>query len=195
MSFLIRQFQPLRSARIGITPYLTSPIRNFSISRPIMFQVGDSIKTGLPGIFENSPGNYVDIGKEVAKGKYVIVGLPAAFSPACTSSHVPGYAEHLKDLEAKGVKGVFIVPVNDPFVTKAWADSLNVPKGIRILADTRGAFAESGGALFDSEEVFGNKRSGRYAIIVDDGVVSKVFEEPDKTGLKVSSAENVLKAL
>ncbi|SCU97413.1 LAME_0F19592g1_1 [Lachancea meyersii CBS 8951] len=160
-----------------------------------MFQVGDVIKTGLAGIQENSPGNAVDIGKEVSKGKHIIVGVPAAFSPACTASHIPGYAAKLSELKAKGVENVFVTCVNDAFVTKAWADSLKIPSDIHILADTRGEFAKSGDTLFDSEEVFGNKRNYRYAIVVENGKVIAAYEEPDKTGVNVSSAENVLKAL
>ncbi|CEP64690.1 thioredoxin peroxidase AHP1 LALA0_S13e00760g [Lachancea lanzarotensis] len=167
----------------------------FHTYNPIMFQVGDVIKTGLAGVQENSPGNAVDIGKLVSKGKYVIVGVPAAFSPACTASHIPGYVAKLSELKAKGVEEVYVTAVNDAFVTKAWADSLKVPENVHILADTRGEFAKSGNTLFDSEEVFGNKRNYRYAIVVQDGKVVSTFEEPDKTGVNVSSAENVLKSL
>lgn len=170
--------------------------RTFHTSRTLaMFQVGDVIKTGLTGVQENSPGNAVDIGKEVSKGKHIIVGVPAAFSPACSASHVPGYVAKLDELKQKGVQDVFITCVNDAFVTKAWAESLHTPADVHILADTRGEFAKSGDTLFDSEEVFGNKRNARYAIVVEDGKVVATFEEPDKTGLNVSSAENVLKAL
>ncbi|SCU83573.1 LADA_0C12266g1_1 [Lachancea dasiensis] len=160
-----------------------------------MFQVGDEIKTGLAGVQENSPGNAVDVGKEVSQGKHIIVGVPAAFSPACTASHVPGYIAKLDELKQKGVKNVFVTCVNDAFVTKAWSDSLKTPADIHVLADTRGEFAKSGDTLFDSEEVFGNKRNFRYAIVVEDGKVIAAYEEPDKTGVNVSSAENVLKAL
>ncbi|SCV05136.1 LANO_0H00848g1_1 [Lachancea nothofagi CBS 11611] len=179
---------------LRISPSRTS--RLFHTYNPLkMFQVGDVIKTGLAGVQENSPGNAVDIGKEVSKGKHIIVGVPAAFSPACTASHVPGYIAKLDELKKKGVENVFITCVNDAFVTKAWSDSLKTPKDVHVLADTRGEFAKSGNTLFDSEEVFGNKRNYRYAIIVDNGKVVAEFEEPDKTGVNVSSAENVLKAL
>lgn len=169
--------------------------RGFKTSRPSLFKAGDSIPSGLPGLHENSPGNAIDISKEVAKGKSIIIGVPAAFSPACSAAHVPGYINHLQDLKSKGVQQVFVTPVNDAFTTKAWTESLNLPQGIRVIADTQGAFAGAGGHLFDSEKVFGNKRSIRYAAIVQDGKVVQEFTEPDKIGLDVSSAENVLKYL
>ncbi|QLG73713.1 hypothetical protein HG535_0F02240 [Zygotorulaspora mrakii] len=169
--------------------------RSFKSFAPVLFNAGESIPKGLPGLQENSPGNQVDIGKEVSKGKYIIVGLPAAFSPACSASHVPGYIKYLSELKSKGIKQVFVTTVNDSFVTAAWAKNLNTPDDIRIIADTQGAFAKAGGHLFDSSKIFGNERSVRFAAIVNDGKVVEEFEEPDKTGVDVSSAENVLKHL
>ncbi|CAH02911.1 peroxiredoxin family protein [Kluyveromyces lactis] len=169
--------------------------RGFKTFTPTLFKAGDSIPTGLKGLHESSPGNSVDLGKEVAHGKYIIVGLPAAFSPACSASHVPGYIAHLKELKEKGVKQVFVTAVNDSFVTQAWAEDLGVPSDIRIIADTLGEFAKAGDHLFDSKQIFGNDRSIRYAVIVQDGKVVKEFAEPDKIGVDVSSAENVLKEL
>ncbi|KAL2710752.1 Redoxin domain-containing protein [Kluyveromyces marxianus] len=176
---------------------LTTPVaaRGFKTFAPALFKAGDSIPTGLKGLHESSPGNTVDLGKEVQHGKYVIVGLPAAFSPACSASHVPGYIKHLDQLKEKGVKQVFVTAVNDSFVTQAWAESLGVPSDIRIIADTLGEFAKAGDHLFDSKQIFGNERSIRYAVIVQDGKVVQEFAEPDKIGVDVSSAENVLKHL
>lgn len=170
-------------------------VRGFRTLTPQLFKKGDKIPTGLPGLKENSPGNAVDLGQEVSKGKYVIVGVPAAFSPACSASHVPGYIKHLPQLKEKGVKQVLVTAVNDPFVTAAWGKSLNVPQDVRIIADTEGAFAKAGNHLFDSTQVFGNERSIRYAAIVQDGKVVEEFAEPDKTGVDVSSAESVLRHL
>ncbi|AGO11625.1 AaceriADL154Cp [[Ashbya] aceris (nom. inval.)] len=175
--------------------HATSVLRTFHTSTPTMLQAGDAIPKSIPGLHENSPGNSVDIGAEVASGKHLIVGVPAAFSPACSSSHVPGYIQHFDELKAKGFKQVLVTCVNDSFVTKAWAESLKVPSGVRIIADTQGAFASAGGFLFDGKQTFGNDRSVRYALVVEDGKVVRDFVEPDKTGLKVSAAENVLKEL
>ncbi|KAM3165283.1 Redoxin domain-containing protein [Lachancea thermotolerans] len=186
----------LHGFRSAIRPASASGLRFFhNTTRTQMFQVGDVIKTGLAGVQENAPSNSIDLGKLVSKGKHIIVGVPAAFSPACSASHVPGYIAHLSDLQAKGVQDVFVTCVNDAFVTKAWAESLKTPEQVHIVADTKGEFAKSGDTLFDSEEVFGNKRNYRYAVVVEDGKVVSTFEEPDKTGVNVSSAENVLKSL
>ena len=79
------------AARSGLNKSSFKFIRGFKTTRPALFNAGDLIPKGLPGLQENSPGNSVDIGEEVSKGRYIVIGLPAAFSPACSASHVPGY--------------------------------------------------------------------------------------------------------
>lgn len=97
--------------------------RLFHSSRASFLAVGDSVPS--VEVQEGSPGNTVNLAQETANGKYVIVGVPGAFSPACSASHAPGYIKLIDQLGAKGVKEVFIVSVNDAFVMKAWAQDLN----------------------------------------------------------------------
>ncbi|KAF3388760.1 Peroxiredoxin-5 [Penicillium rolfsii] len=159
-----------------------------STSRNLV-QKGDPIPN-LDVLVENSPGNKINLAKEI-KGKAVIVGTPAAFSPACSSTHVPGYINHPKLKEAGQV---FVVSVNDPFVTQAWGVSLDPQgkSGIRFLGDPTGKFTEALDLSFDSASIFGNNRSKRYALLVEDGKVKEAFVEPDNTGVNVSAAEKVL---
>ncbi|KAL2828991.1 Redoxin [Aspergillus cavernicola] len=161
----------------------------FHNTAPAFVQKGDSIPD-LEVLVENSPGNKLNLAKEL-KGKGVIIGVPAAFSPACSSSHIPGFIKHPKLKEAGQV---FVVAVNDPFVTKAWGVSLDPTgeSGIRFLGDPSGKFSDALDVSFDSTAIFGNQRSKRYALLVEDGKVKEAFVEPDNTGLKVSAAENVL---
>ncbi|KAJ5564549.1 thioredoxin peroxidase/alkyl hydroperoxide reductase [Penicillium frequentans] len=157
--------------------------------RPLSFRRA-MLSPDLNVLVENSPGNQVNLAKEL-KGKGVIVGVPAAFSPACSSTHVPGFINHPKLKEAGQV---FVVAVNDPFVTKAWAESLdpNGKSGIRFLGDPTAKFSEALDLTFDSTAIFGNIRSKRYALLVEDGKVKEAFVEPDNAGLNVSAAEKVL---
>lgn len=97
--------------------------RFFHTTPRVLVKAGDSVPS--VEVQEGSPGNKVDLSKETAKGKFVIVGVPGAFSPACSASHAPGFIKNFDKLAQKGVDGVFIVAVNDPFVTKAWAEALN----------------------------------------------------------------------
>ncbi|OAL62919.1 hypothetical protein A7C99_5304 [Trichophyton rubrum] len=183
--------------------------RAFHSSRPLAVSQGDSIPD-LDVLTENSPGNKVNLASELASGKGVIVGTPGAFTPGCSLSHVPGFLNHPK---LKDAGKVFVVSVNDAFVsvlapvnclfnalvadfprTKAWGESLDPHKksGVRFLADASGEFNRQMDLLFSSAKVFGNDRSKRYALVVEDGRVVKAFVEPDNTSVDVSRAEKVL---
>jgi 2-Cys peroxiredoxin 5 len=153
-----------------------------------LVNVGDAVPN--VDLVENSPGNKVNLAKELS-GKGVIVGVPAAFSPACSSSHIPGYINHPK---LKDAGNVFVVSVNDSFVMKAWAASLDPTgkSGVRFLADPAGDFTKALDLEFDSATVFGNNRSKRYALVIEDGKVKEAHVEPDNTGLNVSAADKVL---
>jgi len=166
------------------------PVRSFHSSTRSFIKVGDKLPNLDNVLFENSPGNQVDL-SEFTKGKALIIGVPAAFSPSCSNSHVPGYINH-KALKNAG--NVFVVAVNDPFVTKAWGTSLDPSgsSGIRFLADPHGKFTKFLDLDFDGSAIFGNSRSKRYAMEVENGTVKSLHVEPDNTGLDVSAAEKVL---
>jgi len=153
-----------------------------------MVKAGDA----LPNIdlVEGSPGNKVNLSKELT-GKGVIIGVPAAFSPTCSDSHIPGYVMHPK---IKDAGSVFVVTVNDAFVTKAWGKSLDPSgeSGIRFLGDQSAKFSEALDVAFDATAILGSVRSKRYALLVEDGKVKEAFVEPDNTGLTVSAADKVL---
>ncbi|KZZ96927.1 thioredoxin peroxidase/alkyl hydroperoxide reductase [Ascosphaera apis ARSEF 7405] len=157
----------------------------------------DLAGTPIPSValHESSPGNKVDLAAELANKKGVIIGVPAAFSPACSSSHVPGFMNHPK-VKDGSAGSVFVVAVNDAFVMKAWAESLDKDSssGLRFLADPAGEFTSAlhSSLLWDGRAIFGNDRSKRYVALVDNGKVTNAFVEPDNTGLDVSKAEKVL---
>ncbi|KAM0719036.1 hypothetical protein Q7P37_004941 [Cladosporium fusiforme] len=182
-------------------PRAFASARSFQSSARFNVKVGDAI----PNIelVETSPGNKVNIAKELS-GKGVIVGVPAAFSmlcipdqsilsqgigPACSSSHVPGFINHPS---LKNAGKVFVVSVNDPFVMGAWGTSLDPTgkSGIRFLADPHGELTSALDLSFDGSAIFGNARSKRYALVVEDGKVTQAHVEPDNTGLngKLSSS-------
>lgn len=99
-------------------------------------------------------------------------------------------------MKAKGVDQVFVVAVNDAFVTKAWGESLNAPADVRFIADASGEFSKQFDTLLDdAAKFFGNARTKRYAAIIEDGKVTKEFVEPDNFGLDVSVADKILEQL
>lgn len=156
--------------------------------------IGDRIPS--ISVYEGSPGNDVNLAEEASSGKAVVIGIPGCFSPACSSTHVPGYIKNIRAFNDKGYFQFYVVSVNDAFVTKAWGEKLlghNVAGAqIRFLADPKGEFTKELDLLFDASKFFGNERSKRYALLVEDGKIVKTFIEPDNTSVTISAADKVL---
>jgi glutaredoxin-like protein len=134
---------------------------------------------------------------DVFAGKKVVVfALPGAFTPTCSSAHVPRYNELLPAFKAKGVDSIVCISVNDAFVMSEWAANQHA-KDIVFLPDGNGEFAEKMGMLVDKSAIGFGKRSWRYSMLVDDGVIKKMFIEPEKDGdpFEVSDADTMLKYL
>ena len=132
---------------------------------------------------------------EFFKGKKVaLFALPGAFTPTCSAKHLPGFIERHPELKAKGVDKVACVSVNDAFVMEAWGKSQNAGEKVDMLADGNGDFTRALDLEMDATGYGMGKRSKRYAMVVDDGVVKAVsVEQPG--AFEVSSADAVLKGL
>jgi glutaredoxin/glutathione-dependent peroxiredoxin len=130
----------------------------------------------------------------LGKGRVVLFGVPAAFSPTCSDVHLPGFVLRADEITSRGVDGIFCVSVNDPFVMAAWARSQGVANKVTLLADGNGDLARAMGVEIDLSRAGLGTRNKRYAAVIEDGVVTNLALE-DATGLEVSSAEAVLSAL
>ena len=129
---------------------------------------------------------------EISSGKKVVLfAVPGAFTPTCSVQHLPGFLEKNSDLKEKGVDVIACVSVNDPFVMKAWGEDRNVGDDVMMLSDGNGEFTAAIGLEMDGSGFGLGTRSHRYAMIIDDGVVSALNVEPGP-GLDVSSAETIL---
>ncbi len=131
--------------------------------------------------------------KELFDGKKVVLfAVPGAFTPTCSNAHLPEFITLADKIKAKGVDAIYCVSVNDAFVMKAWGDSQNAEE-ILMLADGDASFTKALGLQKDTAG-FGGIRSSRYAMIVDNAVVTGLFVEEGKE-FKVSRAEHVLEKL
>lgn len=131
---------------------------------------------------------------ELFAGKTVIVfSLPGAFTPTCSSTHVPGYNELAKTFKENGVDTILCISVNDAFVMNEWAKDQKA-ENITLLPDGNGEFTEGMGMLVDKADLGFGKRSWRYSMLVKDGVIEKMFIEPEEPGdpFKVSDADTML---
>lgn len=118
--------------------------------------------------------------------------MPGAFTPTCSASHLPGYVVLADQFKAKGVDIIACISVNDAFVMKAWGDSQNA-ENIMMLADGDGSFTKALGLEMDTQG-FGGVRSQRYAMIIENGIITTLNVEAPKT-FEVSKADVILAAL
>lgn len=130
----------------------------------------------------------------IFKGKKVVMfAVPGAFTPGCSVTHLPGYVVLADKIKAKGVDSIVCLSVNDAFVMGAWGKSQNAEQ-LLMLADGNGEFTKAAGLEMDASGFGMGTRSKRYAMIVEDGVVSHLAVEP-AGGIEVSAAEAILAKL
>ena len=141
---------------------------------------------------------WVDVtSQELFRGKTAVVfALPGAFTPTCSSTHLPRYNELAGALRASGVDEIVCLSVNDGFVMNAWAEN-QAAANVRLIPDGNAAFTAGMGMLVDKEDLGFGKRSWRYSMLVRDGVIEKMFIEPEKPGdpFEVSDADTMLSYL
>ncbi len=138
---------------------------------------------------------------DVFKGKKIVLfALPGAFTPTCSSTHLPGYESNFPLFKNLGIDQVVCLSVNDAFTMKQWADKLEV-KNIFMLPDGNAEFTRKMGMLVKKENLGFGDRSWRYSMYVEDGIIKKLFAEegfvdncPDDP-FEVSGADTMLKFL
>ena len=119
---------------------------------------------------------------EIFDGRTVVLfSLPGAFTPTCSSSHVPHYNQLAPQFHASDVDEIICVSVNDAFVMNEWKRSQNADR-VTFLPDGNGEFSEKMGLLVGKEDLGFGKRSWRYSMLVRDGVIEKMFIEPEEAG-------------
>lgn len=131
---------------------------------------------------------------QIFKGRTVAVfSLPGAFTPTCSSTHLPRYNELAPAFRANGVDAIVCISVNDAFVMNEWAKGQE-SSNVTLLPDGNGEFTEKMGLLVDKADLGFGKRSWRYSMLVKDGVIQKMFVEPQKPGdpFEVSDADTML---
>ena len=132
--------------------------------------------------------------KEIFAGRTVIVfSLPGAFTPTCSSTHVPRYNQLAGTFRQHGVDEIVCMSVNDAFVMNEWQENQNA-WDITFIPDGNGEFADRMGLLVGKEDIGFGRRSWRYSMLVRNGVIEKMFIEPEEPGdpFKVSDADTML---
>jgi glutaredoxin/glutathione-dependent peroxiredoxin len=157
-------------------------------------QVGDKLPAGSFGVMTGEgPGSVSS--EELFSGKKVVLfAVPGAFTPTCSAKHLPGFVQNAAALQSKGVDTLACLSVNDLFVMDAWGKDQGVGDKVLMLADGNGEYTQALGLELDASGFGMGQRAKRFAIVVDDGVVSQLhIEGPGE--FKVSSAEFILDSI
>lgn len=128
-----------------------------------------------------NPFRWQDVkSSEIFSGKKIVLfALPGAFTPTCSSTHLPGFEAKYDELKAQGVDEVYCLSVNDAFTMYQWAQHQNIEK-VKMLPDGNGDFSREMGMLVKKENLGFGERSWRYAMFVDNGEIKQVFSEQGK---------------
>ena len=157
-----------------------------------MISVGDNIPSANIAVATADEHINTTSTELFADKKVVLFALPGAFTPTCSASHLPGYVTQFDEFTKKGVDMVACLSVNDAFVMQAWGSDQNA-ENITMIADGAAALTKGLGLEMDTGD-FGGVRSQRYAMVIENGVVSLLNVEAPKA-FEVSKAETILAAL
>ena len=154
---------------------------------------GDKLPSATMHMMKDGRPTAVTTDDLFAGKKVVLFAVPGAYTPTCSQAHLPGFVVNADAIKAKGVDDIVCVAVNDAFVMDSWGNDKNADQ-LLMVGDGNGEFAKALGLEMDGSGFGLGTRSQRYAMIVDDGVVTKLnVEAPGE--FEVSSAETVLAAL
>ncbi|MFT4713910.1 MAG: peroxiredoxin [Candidatus Azotimanducaceae bacterium] len=156
-------------------------------------QVGDKLPQATMKVMGEKGPQDISTDDLFAGKKVVLFALPGAFTPTCSAAHLPSYVVNADKIKAKGVDSIVCLSVNDAFVMSAWGADKNAEELI-MLADGNGDFTSAVGLDMDGSAFGLGKRSQRYALIAEDGVVTALHVEAPGA-FEVSSADAMLELL
>jgi len=156
--------------------------------------VGDKLPAGkLMELTADGPTAH-DVDQLFADRKIVLFSVPGAFTPTCSAKHLPGFVDNIDAIKAKGVDEVICLAVNDAFVMGAWGKDQNATGKVRMLADGNADWTTALGLELDAKGFGMGTRGQRFAMIVDNGVLTNLYVEGPGE-FRVSSAEHILSEL
>jgi peroxiredoxin len=159
-----------------------------------MIKVGDKIPSAILMQMKDGGPKPVTTDQLFAGKKVALFALPGAFTPTCSAKHLPGFIQNSDALKAKGIDTIACVSVNDAFVMGAWGEQQKAGDKVMMLADGNGDFARALGLELDATKFGMGKRSQRFSMVVDNGVVTQLnVEQPG--AFEVSSADHMMALL
>ena len=155
---------------------------------------GEKLPDAKVFIFDKDPKE-TSIKQIIGDDRVIIFGIPGAFTPTCSTKHLPGFMASDNQLSKKNIKKVICISVNDPFVMDAWGKAHNVQNKILMVADYNLDFTKKIGAELDLNKRGLGIRSSRYTMFIEKGNVVKISEEEVAGKCERTAAENFLREI
>lgn len=157
-------------------------------------KIGDKVPSAVLMQMKGGAPQPVKTDDLFAGKKVAVFALPGAFTPTCSAKHLPGFIQHAEEFKKKGVDAIACISVNDAFVMGAWGENQKVDDKVMMLADGNGDFTRAVGLEMDGSRFGMGKRSQRYSMLVENGIVKQLnIEEPG--AFAASSADHMLAQL
>ena len=156
---------------------------------------GEKMPQGSFGTMTSEGPGAVSSDELFAGKKVVLFSVPGAFTPTCSSTHLPGFVQNADAIKGKGVDTIACIAVNDVFVMNAWGKDQGVGDKVMMLADGNADYIRALGLELDASGFGMGTRGERFAVLVEDGVATQVHREASPGEVKASSAENILNNL
>ena len=157
--------------------------------------VGDRIPDVTLRVVTEAGADPVASAELLGSGRVVDFAVPGAFTPTCSAVHLPSYVDTASELASAGIDRIVCLAVNDAFVLGAWGAAQGVGPEITLVSDGNAEFTEAIGMDVDASRAGMGKRSKRYAMVIDDGVVTTFLPEEDGFSAIVSTGQCVVDAL
>ena len=161
----------------------------------MMLKVNDQIpNTEIYELVDGEP-QIKKLNEILGKHKIILFGVPGAFTSTCSKFHLPGFIANASKIKAKGIKDIFCLSVNDPYVMNAWGEANNAYDKIKMLSDPYLFFTKAIGAEVDRNSKGMGIRSNRYAMIIENLKLINIQVEKETKQCGLSSAETILEML
>lgn len=161
------------------------------------FKMAPKVGDTLPDVtlYEGTPGGKVQLAELFSGKKGIIFGVPGAFTPGCSKTHLPGYISDFQKFKDAGADVIVCVAVNDPFVMAAWGEAHGADGKVKMLADTHSELAKALDIVLEAAPILGNNRMKRFSAVIEDNVIKAWNVEEDGTGLVCSLSNPTLEQL
>lgn len=163
-----------------------------SIVRPDDFFIGLPVPNVELGAIINGAIETLRTAALFASGKFIILGVPGAFTPVCSKEHVPDFVANADRFAQLGFSQLVCIAQNDPFVLEAWAKSVDPAGRIKFISDGNLAFCKALSLTTTNRSLFLGVRSERYLMVVEDGIIQRLRVEPNILVYSCTSASETL---